>query len=312
MIDVCPYPRPDAKNVTSLEGLLYFVWEREAVRVAKEGDWPLDQLTNDPVLKKYKFTNIRRRDDRVSQWIIEHLIQPNVGNKNLWFTLLIARLINWPPTLQALLDMNVIPCAPNPLHSGRTFNAAEFSRVIEELKADKTKVYSGAYMVYPTKMDVGGNKSSAIAKHIIGDVIKNCESIYDSIWECGEPSIERFVEALSQCFGLSTFMAGQVAADLTYCEHLSGAVDLYTYAPIGPGSSRGLNYLKGRRPFASWGQKDFNAALIEIRDQIVEQLHIEDMTLHDVQNVMCEFSKYCRCVLNEGVPKTIYKPEELF
>lgn len=305
MIDVCPYPRPDAKNVTSVEGLLYFVWEREAVRVAKEGGWPLDQLTNDPVLKKYKFTNIRRRDDRVSQWIIDHLIQPAVdtGDEHLWFTLLIARLINWPPTLQALLHEQVIPCAPE------NFDAELFSVTIEALKANDTKVYSGAYMVYPTKMDVGGNKSSAIAKHIIGDVIKNADSVHMSLW-AGEQTVQAFVAALSQCFGLSTFMAGQVAADLTYTG--MDFEDLYTYAPIGPGSSRGLNYLKGRRPFASWGQGGFNKALIEIRDQIVEQLHIEDMTLHDVQNVMCEFSKYCRCVLNEGVPKTIYKPEELF
>lgn len=305
MIDVCPYPRPDAKNVTSLEGLLYFVWEREAVRVAKEGGWPLDQLTNDPVLKKYKFTNIRRRDDRVSQWIIDHLIEPNKADEGLWFTLLIARLINWPPTLQALLHEQVIPCAPE------NFDAELFSVTIEALKANDTKVYSGAYMVYPTKMDVGGNKSSAIAKHILGGVVERAEDIWCSLNRPdADPSIERFVEALSKCFGLSTFMAGQVAADLTYGD--TEFEDLYSYAPIGPGSSRGLNYLKGRRPFASWGQGDFNNALIEIHHEIEEHLDITDMTLHDVQNVMCEFSKYCRCVLNEGVPKTIYKPEELF
>jgi hypothetical protein len=312
MIDVCPYKRPDERTVTSLEGLLYFVWEREAIRIAKEGGWPVDSLTNDPVLKKYKFTNIRRENDRVSKWIIEHLIQPNEQDRNLWLTLLIARLINWPPTLQALLDMNVIPCAPNPLHKGRVFNAEEFSRVVESLKEDGGKVYSGAYMTFPGKQGYA-NKSEFLAHAVIGDVVKNAESIYDSLWECGPPSVARFVEALSQCFGLSTFMAGQVAADLSYAEgHLDDAEDLFTYAPIGPGSSRGLNYLKNRRPFASWGQADFNKALIEVREAIEDKLDIQDMTLHDVQNVMCEFSKYCRCVLNEGVPKTIYKPEELF
>jgi hypothetical protein len=305
MIDVCPYKRPDERTVTSLEGLLYFVWEREAIRVAKEGGWPVNALTNDPVLKKYKFTNIRRRDDRVSQWIIEHLIKPNAASEDLWFTLLIARIINWPPTLQALLHEKVIPCAPE------DFDAELFSVTIEALKANGTKVYSGAYMVYPTKMDVGGNKSSAIAKHILGGVIERAEDIWCSLnHPDADPSVERFVESLSKCFGLSTFMAGQVAADLTYGD--IEFEDIYSYAPIGPGSSRGLNYLKGRRPFASWGQGDFNNALIDIHHEIEEHLDIKDMTLHDVQNVMCEFSKYCRCVLNEGVPKTIYKPEELF
>ena len=311
MIDTCPYPRPTPNTVTHIDSLMYFIFEREAIRIAKAEGWPVDNLTADPVLKKYKFTNIHRRDDRVSQWIITHLIEPNVSDKNLWFTLLIARLVNWPPTLQALIDMNVIPCAPNSLHSGRTFNPAEFVKVVEGVKAHSSKVYSSAYMVYPGKEGYA-NKSEFIAKRVLGGVVKECEAIYDSIWECGPPSIERFVEGLSSCFGLSTFMAGQVAADLTYCEHLSGAVDLYTYAPIGPGSSKGLNYLHGRRPYASWGQADFNRALMDINNKIAVHLLIEDLTLHDVQNIMCEFSKYCRVVLNEGTPKTIYKPEELF
>ena len=312
MIDTCPFPRPTAANVRSTEGLLYFVWEREAVRLARDNGLPAP-WTTDPVLAKYKFTNIRRRDDRVTRWIIEHLITPFNNDHNLWFTLLIARLINWPPTLQALLDARVIPCGPNPLHQGAMFDAAAFVRVIEATKLRQAKVYSGAYMVYPTKMAPGGLKSEAMARYIIGDVIKNTEDIYDSLWCTPEASIEAFVAALSGCFGISTFMAGQVAADLTYTQqHLGGAVDLYTYAPIGPGSSRGLNYLLNRAPFATWSQGAFNTELMRLRLEIINNLEITDMTLHDVQNCMCEFSKYCRTVLGEGVPKSTYKPETEF
>ena len=109
---------------------------------------------------------------------------------------------------------------------------------------------------------------------------------------------------------ISTFIAGQVAADLTYTG--MDIEDLFTYAPIGPGSSRGLNYLLGKQPFATWKQKEFNAELSNIFSQIVEHLEIVDMTLHDVQNCMCEYSKYCRAVLGEGKPKTTYQPETEF
>ena len=105
---------------------------------------------------------------------------------------------------------------------------------------------------------------------------------------------------------------GQVAADLTYCSQLGEAIDLYSYAPIGPGSSRGLNYLLDRSPNAGWTTDGFNQELMKIRKQIVNQLDITDLTLHDVQNVMCEFSKYCRTVLGEGKPKTIYQAERGF
>lgn len=307
MINSCPFPRPVGEQVRSTPALLYFVWEREAIRIARvnghAGPW-----TEDPVLRKYKFTNVRRRDDRVSQWIIKEIIKPNLRDGNLWFSLLIARLINWPPTLDRLIYEEVIPCAP------REFNSAAFVKTIEDFKSVKSKVYSGAYMVYPTKMDPGGNKSQAIAKHIIGSVIKHADDINGALWnKSDKANIERFVRTMTKCFGISTFMAGQVAADLTYAAgHLDRAKDLYTFAPIGPGSSRGLNYLLNRSAFATWKQEDFNAELQKLHKEISEQLQITDLTLHDVQNVMCEFSKYCRVVLGEGVPKTTYQPETEF
>jgi len=287
-------------------GLLYFIWEREAIRLARENGHSAP-WTKDPVLAKYKFTNIHRSDDRVSQWVIDKLIEPATasGDEHLWFTLLIARLINWPPTLQALMKKGVIPCAPE------DFDADMFEHTLERIKNDGKKVYSGAYMLYPTKMEPGGNKSKAVAKYIIGSAIENADNVRAALWNADSVmSIEKFVAELSKCFGISTFIAGQVAADLTYTG--MDVEDLYTYAPIGPGSSRGLNYLLGRAPFATWKQKEFNAELSNVYGEIVDKLEIVDMTLHDVQNCMCEFSKYCRAVLSEGKPKTTYQPETEF
>ena len=39
MIDECPYPRPTPETVRSFEGLLYFIWEREAIRIARENGY---------------------------------------------------------------------------------------------------------------------------------------------------------------------------------------------------------------------------------------------------------------------------------
>ena len=310
MIDECPYSRPTAENVCSMPGLLYFTWEREAVRLARENDLPREQWTSDPVLRRYKFTNIHRRHDRVTRWIIKEIINLNLKHDDLWFALLVARLINWPPTLERLLYEEVIPCA------AEDFNGRAFSEVIEQFKtvAPGGKVYSGAYMIYPTKMDKGGHKSAAIAKYILGDAVKHAVGIRDVLFNAGDlPRISCFVYELSKCFGISTFIAGQVAADLTYAKgQLADAEDLYTYAPMGPGSQRGLNYLLERKPFAGWTQEAFNGWLRRINDSIKKELLIKDLTLHDVQNIMCEYSKYCRVVLGEGIPKTLYNPETEF
>lgn len=305
-MQVNPYNIPAGPSaVCSYQGLLYFVAERELIRLRRLCGDPAP-WTDDPILRRYKFTNVRRRDDRVSQWVLEHLIRPFEGAHDLWFTLLITRLINWPPTLKALLATEVLPATPE------EFDADRFVRVVDGLKLHG-KVYGGAYMVYPTKKDPGGTKARALATHIIGDAVRRADVIRRAIWGCEPPSVERTVEALSGCFGISTFMAGQVAADLSYSPvQLGGAVDLYSYAPIGPGSSRGLNYLLHRAPHAGWGQAAFNRELVVIREMIVSEFGFDDMTLHDVQNCMCEYSKYARTALGEGVPKTTYKAEMEF
>ena len=307
MIDECPYPQPTEINVDTMAGLLYFVWEREAIRIARENGHPAP-WTKDPVLARYKFTNIRRRDDRVSKWLIENMITPGRSNPHLWFALTIARIINWPPTLRALITAGAIPENPD------DFNPVQFAQVVESCKSTQSKVYSGAYMVYPTKMDPGGTKSAAIAKYILSDAVEKAEKI-NAIFKDppDQRYIQDFINAMTPCFGISTFMAGQVAADLTYArEQLGQALDLDTYAPVGPGSQRGLNYLLGRKPFATWRQDAFNDWLVRINDDIKKELLIKDLTLHDVQNVMCEYSKYCRVVLGEGTPKTVYRSETEF
>lgn len=309
MIKDCPYEAPDIGTVCSLPGLLYFAWEREAVRLRRLQGLPREQWTQDEILARYKFTNIHRKHDRVSEWIIKNIIEPNDGRPDLWFILLIARLVNWPPTLQRLIDDGVL------FRTAGEFDVADFSRSIEKFKSEVGKVYSGAYMVYPTKLNPGGPKSETLAKHILLPVLQVVEDIdYELFRHDKEASVGRFVEALSKCFGVSTFMAGQVAADMTYTNNgaLIDACDLFTYAPMGPGSQRGLNYLHNRSAFASWKQTEFNTALIKVGNSLITELKILDLTLHDVQNIMCEYSKYCRAVLGEGKPKTIYTPEKEF
>jgi hypothetical protein len=304
MIGSCPFKMPEqADAVRSLDTFLYFVWEREAIRLARENDIPRERWTADPVLGALKFCNIRRRDDRVTQWVVRHVIRPHYQRADLWFTLLAVRLINWPPTLAELLERGVLPCRP------ADFDADRFVRTIEDRKRQQPKVYSSAYMVYPTGA-VGRLKSESLARVILPAAAGVASEVHAAL---REPSVERFTVALASAYGVSTFMSGQVAADLTYSlGQLGRATDLYTWAPVGPGSSRGLNYLRGRPLGAQWAQADFNSELIELRSAIVRELHIMDLTLHDVQNCLCEYSKYARAMLGDGAARNLYHPETEF
>ena len=277
--------------------LIEFVNEREQVRLNKDSGF-LQPYTLDPILAKYRFCNVRRRDDRVSKWLLTYYYRNVQGD--VWFRALLARLINWPPTLLYLMDNLVIP------RRAEEFNPYLFIEAMKHLESKGEKVYSSAYIVYPT-MVKGNTKSVNLAEYIIAPIIKIAPQIRGAI---ASGSIKHTTNAMAQSFGIQTFIAGQVSADLTYLRgQLDNAIDLYSWAPMGPGSQRGLNRLHERKLLKTITEKQFNQELIEARDVIIKSNDkFKDLTLHDVQNVFCEFDKYQRVKTGEGKPRQNYKP----
>lgn len=302
MLDTCPYPQPTPETVRSWEGFLYFVWEREAIRLARENGYD-KPWTIDPIMEKYRFCNIRRRDDRVTKWLMSNAYQHLSEDDDMWFVAAIFRLINWPPTIAALLANGAVPA------KAEEFDSKLFVSVIEEIIDAGGKAYSGAYMTYPGR-ETGSTKSEFFADRILAPLIVIADDIRS---EVKMNTVEDTVAILSSSFGLSTFLAGQIAADLTYYDaQLGEATDLYSFAPLGPGSQSGLNYLTGNKQTNVWKQEEFNNVLMEANRLIKEDCGIMDLTLHDVQNCACEASKYFRTVLGVGKPRSLYKSETAF
>ena len=82
--------------------LLQFIHAREDVRKRREAGMPWP-WTDNPILQRYKFCNVRREDDRVTREIARMMRRPHERDRDLWFALLVARrACNWPPTLAEL------------------------------------------------------------------------------------------------------------------------------------------------------------------------------------------------------------------
>ena len=292
----------------NMSTFLYFVEERENIRLRKEGG-EAAPWTTDPILQEYRFCNIRRKDDRVSRWLLNNWYnQFSPTSVDMWFIAAIARMINWPPTLQALLESGVV----SSLVEG--FDPDRFSSTLELIHAAHGggKTYTSAYMLYaggrgPFK---GVRKSDFIAYYLLGGLRENAHHIRNAVFT---NSIRKVVNEIRQSFGLNTFMAGQIAADLTYLPgQLDTATDLYTYAPQGPGSLAGLNRLHNRKLTALWDTEEWCQELIRLNRLIQSKLKITDLTLHDVQNILCETSKMFRVRDGRGKPRSKYKPETAF
>jgi len=295
------YIRPVTEHqVQTVRGFVYFVSERDIIRrkrnLGLEAPW-----TDDPILQEYRFCNVRRRDDRVTQWLLKNYFP--LFEEDLFFAAAIARLINWPPTLKHLIDIGVLPCSMD------TFDRDIFITTLAAYKEEHAKTFTGAYMVFPTNKYAP--KEVGLAD-TLASIIENRKLIEKAM---SHKRIESVVYALTQCAGVGTFMGGQFAADLTYLQgQLDTAVDLYKWAPLGPGSQQGMNLMLGFKKGKMWKPEDFNKNLMDVmNDWLVYHLNFEEdnikMTLHDVQNCFCEYGKYGRTVIGSGRPRSKYKHE---
>jgi len=275
-----------------------FVTSRESARINKEAGnsrpWTLD-----PIIDYNHFCNVYRIDDRVTQWLLKNFYTPiqemqkeQLGEFcDLWFYAAMARLINWPPSLEFLLNEGVVPRRIS------EWDEDKFKTTFQVFKDRGDKTFTGAYMLYNgSRTERNAEPKTFFTGFSITLLMRHVDDLRLAV---ASKSLAKTSEVIQRVEGISTFLAGQIVADLTYLRgpgSMYDATDLYTWAPLGPGSQRGLNWLHLRRPIKkTWKEPEFIKALIEVREQVQPLLpNGKLLSLHDVQNIMCEYSKYMR------------------
>lgn len=288
-----------------IEDLIYWCREREEIRKRKLAGRPAP-WTDDPILTRYRFCNVHRRDDRVSTWLRENVLTEQNIEYNLRSFLMfsaLARWLNWPPTIKAIMDAGLYP--------RKRVDWVKIGKLIDTL-GKKQKVWTGAYMIRAPKK-AGMKKGKFVSEVVVGKnfgamvprLIKGLQQLTEPA-----PTYQGTWVTLQEIDGYGSFMAGQIAGDWTYTSLLGRAPDLNTFAPMGPGSVRGFNRMMGnekinkRPPEDLWLQK-----LGEWRAQVIEALGPEyaDLTALDIQNTLCETDKLLRVRNEEGRPRANYR-----
>lgn len=287
-------------KMSAADALRHWVREREAVRVRKESGAPAP-WTDDPIIAKYRFCNVRREDDRVTIWVREHIREPFADHPNLWFMLANARWINWPETLGDLIeDEDAWP-------TGERFNAEDFMRVLRGREHFKRKVFTGAYTINAPSTK-GASKIDYVANTVLGEPWKSRDKFARFLdGTNGVPSLRDAHAALTKFQGWGAFMSYQVVVDWRFTRYLRNAPDIATWAAAGPGTIRGLNRIAGRRvdhPLEQWKALHEMRALYAV---IQEETGVA-MDFSDVPNILCETDKYCRVMYEEGAPRALYHP----
>lgn len=268
----------------------HWIMERERCRIGREQNL-LKPWSFDSILQSYRFCNVRREDDTVTKWIHKHWLHKHAGqtpNVNMVLAMIVARTVN---SINTLIEIGF------PDHMDYDGWSTKARVAMKMRRANGLQVWTGAYLV-----STNGNamdKIDYIIDRVWTPFIKHARPPYD-----GE-TLECYHKYLMHYDGLGSFMAGQVIADLKFCNVLSGAPDCHSWAPIGPGSKRGLNRYFGRPLEKSITTKQVQEELSSVQLQVRQRLGL-DLAVHNIQNCFCEYDKYLRVKLGEGKPRSTY------
>lgn len=283
----------EIKKLPVKERFLYFVREREKVRLAKEAGQP-KPWTDDERLLNYSFCNVRRMDDRVSRWLMDNWYGPFKNHPNIHTACLLARTFN----VTAALDTLTIPLFVPQMVRGLPL--WKWVKKNLENHWQTGTIFNAAYIIRGSK---GESKLDTVLRRVKAASVHWYSTINTNF-------MERSHAALMKYEGFGSFLAGQVVADLRWAK--TGVWgDRHVWAPMGPGSKRGIErFLWGETgrptsvPKYDW-QVEFLTYMGFCRQNLPTSI-TERLEAIDFQNCLCEADKMDRLLFGEGRVKRKY------
>ena len=274
-----------------IRSYFYTAAERHRIYMKRIVGRPREKWTNDPILYQHKFCNVYRELDKVTVWLRKNWREPYADHPNLPFAMSVARLINWPPTLEEI-------------GFPKRWQPKRVLKIMQDRKARGDKLYTGAYL-----LGGGVPPGEARAPHLVNNVLTSLHSNLKNLDEGGN-TLEGLWERLKLQSGVGNFLAYEIVSDLRHTKWLRDAPDIMTWANAGPGALRGLARLWGYQPttrkesgFVFPKGKPANEAMQMIlklsKDRWPGNTYPWEM--REVEHWLCEYDKICRIKNGQGV-----------
>ena len=296
-------------NPEVLEIFKYYVAERYNMHLLKDVQGKQFPWTQDTILSMYRFTNIRREQDKNSKYLLKMMREH--GNKltlNTLCNIMLFRLFNKIETYELL-------------EGWVDFEHYNLSKIQEQLyiKADLPEGYryfTNAYLSSGMKKEFNKYfpKQKVRVMNIPNTVALFGAKVYEDVKQAKQP--QEVIDAFKQIKGISDFLAYQLFVDLTYLDDFPWSENEFVMS--GPGCSLGLSYL-----FDDKGGLEDEELLFWLRDNCpitrdwclehMMDLPEEDryMNVMSLENCMCELGKYMKTKLGVGRPRSLYKLQEV-
>jgi hypothetical protein len=281
----------------NVEQFYTFMRERESIRMKRAAASP-PPWTDDPILQKYKFTNVKREHDRTSRLLREEFYSRHTDDDPA-VVLLNCAIARYFGTIEFMRAVGW----------QRNFNPEKLRRIANTRAQAGERVFTGAYII--TNAGIHGSKIDVVIDRFLADLWKQRKDVV-AVRNSG--SWREFVERLQQVYGFggTGFLAKEVTLDAFFTNFWRREpVDKNTWTPVGPGSMRGAARVVGT------GAKQLNKentlkVCIDVfaqRGKFWPKKYVE-LELTDIQFQLCEFSKYEKVRLGEGRPRSLFTPTE--
>lgn len=241
--------------------------------------------TEDPILGGHRFTNAYRASDRVSQYLIRHVIyEGSQKPEEVFFRTILFKLFNKIETWESLsTKLGAL--------SWRDFSFDAYAKVLDGLLDQGERVYSAAYIMPSPAF-------GSPRKH------RNHLRLIEHMMADGAPKKLAKVGSLRGAFellrgypSLGDFLAFQFAIDINYSE-LTDFSEM-EFVVAGPGARDGIS--KCFKEMAGLSEAEIIQVMAERASEEFERLGMRfqslwgrSLQLVDCQNVFCEVSKYAR------------------
>lgn len=304
LIAASSHPAPEvfsrlapAEPTVVLDTFWRFAAERQAIFFRRFRGSP-PPWTNDPILRRFKFTNAYRASDRVSQHLIRKVIYcGDQSPEEVFFRTVLFKTFNRIETWE-LLETELGPV------TYAEYSFSRYDKVLSQAIRSKRRIYSGAYI-----MPTGRSRFGSPFKH------QNHLRVLELMMRDEVPKRLAELRLMRDAFELlrsyptlGDFLAYQYVTDLNYSE-LTDFSEMEFVVP-GPGASEGIR--KCFRSLGGLSQHDIIRWMAERQaDEFAhrsidfQSLWGRPLQLIDCQNLFCEVAKYARLAHPEirGVSK---------
>jgi len=280
--------RTASRDVLSATPVFETYWRFAAARqeaFVRRVEGAAPPWTTDPIIGAHRFTNVYRASDRVSQYLIRHVIyEGDPAPEEIFFRTVLFKLFNRIDTWERLVE------ALGPI-SWRRFQLERTEAVLNAIFDSGARVYSAAYIMPSPAF--GSQRKHANHLRLVQHMMKD-----------RAPAKVMAARSLEEVFllmrgypSLGDFLAFQLTIDLNYGPMLNFSEMDFVVA--GPGARDGI-----RKCFASTNGMSEAEVIRSVAEMAVDEFARLDLTFHDLwgrplqlidcQNLFCEVDKYAR------------------